>query len=146
MQLIIGSSHYEVYWHKMQQHFIKNHREHNLQLKVLQSYQYCPKFWVLRHSICQHQQCEGNNVIWCKSSLLLIRIIYTLKFRLTIYYRVRTRYQQFLDHTVEDFCGLLNGGKNIFMDRIFLDPARLAAPNLFHPCPYVIFDMTSDLN
>ena len=50
-------------------------------------------------------------------------------------------YQQFLDHTVEDFCGILAGSKNVFMDRFFLDPIRLSAPDLIHPCPYVILDI-----
>ena len=81
-----------------------------------------------------------------KSYKYLSKILFALKLRLTIYYRVRTKYQQFLDHTVDDFCGILAGGKNAFMDRLFLDPVRLAAPDMFHPCPYVIYEQEASVD
>ena len=56
-----------------------------------------------------------------------------------IFHRSGTIFRKYMENTVEDLCGVLAGGKNLFLDKVILDHLKASDPGIIHSCPYVRF-------
>ena len=61
-----------------------------------------------------------------------------LQVNFKIFIKIRTMFRKFLETTVDDLCGFLDGRQNPMFEKYVIENMKIMAPDFVHPCPYVM--------